>query len=94
MGFAPVQRVKRKKDAAELTPKCCFVAAEAIKREIRQVGEPEKAAGEFDSYDIGPAIDRPIKSLNCPPLQTFGMNFEQSGFHRAAVEPGNGCRVG
>jgi hypothetical protein len=35
-----------------LTPESGFIAAKAIKREIRQIGEPQKAASELDRRGI------------------------------------------
>jgi hypothetical protein len=39
LGFAPIQRIKRKHDPAGLTPERRFIAAEAIECEIRQIGQ-------------------------------------------------------
>ena len=38
LGFAPIKRFEREQDPADLAPKGRFIAAEAIKREIRQIG--------------------------------------------------------
>ena len=43
--FAPIKGLKRAKDPTGLAPKRRFIAAEPIKREVRKVGETQKAAG-------------------------------------------------
>jgi nucleoside-diphosphate-sugar epimerase len=39
-------------DPTGLTPESGFLAAQAVKREIWQIGEPQKAAGELDRRGI------------------------------------------
>jgi len=50
--FPAIQRIKRKQNPTDLSPKSCFITAKAIEREIWQIGEPQKAAGELDRRDI------------------------------------------
>ena len=52
LGFAPIQCFERIKDAAGLTPQRCFISAEAIEREVGQIGETQKAARELDGGSI------------------------------------------
>src|SRR5262249_46367125 len=53
LGLAATKRLQCKKDPAGLAPKGCLVAAKAIKREVRQIGQAQKATGELDSRIIG-----------------------------------------
>ena len=53
MRFAAIQFFERVKDSAGLAPKCRFIAAEPIKREVGKVGETQKATGELDSGSVG-----------------------------------------
>jgi hypothetical protein len=53
LGLAAIQYFKRVKDSAGLAPKRRFIAAEPIKREVRKVGETQKATGELDSGSVG-----------------------------------------
>ena len=46
MWFAAVQGIESKQDLADLAPKRCFVAAEAIEREVGQIGQTQKATRE------------------------------------------------
>ena len=48
LGFSPIQCIKREQDPAGLAPQGRFIAAETIEREIGQVGQTQKTAGEFD----------------------------------------------
>ena len=41
--FAAIHRVKRKEDLANLAPQQCLVPTEAVKGEVRQVGEKQIA---------------------------------------------------
>jgi hypothetical protein len=50
--FTPVQCLEGVYDATGLTPESGFIAAKAIKCEIRQIGEPQKAAGELERRGI------------------------------------------
>ena len=51
--FAAIQFFQRVKDSAGLAPKRRFIAAEPIKREVRKVGETQKATGELDGGSVG-----------------------------------------
>ena len=44
--LAPIQCVEGKQDLADLAPKGCFIPAKPIEREVGQIGEAQKAAGE------------------------------------------------
>ena len=44
--FAAIQCIERKQDPTDLAPQGCFIAAEAIEREVGQIGETQKATGE------------------------------------------------
>ena len=46
--FAAIQGIKRKQDLTGLAPKGCLIAAQAIQREVGQIGEAQKAAGELN----------------------------------------------
>jgi hypothetical protein len=46
--FAAIQGIKRKQDLTGLTPKGCLIAAQAIQREVGQVGKTQKATCELD----------------------------------------------
>ena len=48
-----MQYFERVEDSAGLAPKCRFIPAEPIKREVGKVGETQKAAGELDSGSVG-----------------------------------------
>jgi len=54
LGFVPIKPIERKQDAADLAPKPCLIAAQAIERATGQIGKPEKAAGELDCRIIRP----------------------------------------
>jgi hypothetical protein len=41
--FAAIQGIESKQDPTDLAPKSCFVSAEAIQREVGQIGETQKA---------------------------------------------------
>jgi len=45
--LATIQRIERKEDLTDLSPKHCFIAAEAIECAIGQIGEAQKAPGEL-----------------------------------------------
>ena len=45
--FAAIQSIERKQDLARLAPKGCFISAKAIEREVRQIGETQKATREL-----------------------------------------------
>jgi hypothetical protein len=47
LGFATVQCIERKQDPAGLAPQGCFIAAEAIEREVGQIGETQEATRKF-----------------------------------------------
>ena len=47
--FATIQCIEGKQDLADLAPKGCFISAEAIEREVRQIGETQKATREVGS---------------------------------------------
>ena len=49
--FTPIQCIERKENPTGLTPKCGLISAEAIEREIRQIGQTQKAAGELDAMN-------------------------------------------
>ena len=53
MRLAVIQYFERVKDSAGLAPKCRFIAAEPIEREVGKVGETQKATGELDSGSVG-----------------------------------------
>jgi len=53
LGLAAIQCFERVKDSAGLAPKCRFIAAEPIKREVGKVGKTQKAAGKLDSGSVG-----------------------------------------
>src|SRR6516164_2767168 len=46
--FAAIQGVERNQDLARLAPKGCFIAAEAVEREVGQVGKTQKTSREFN----------------------------------------------
>src|SRR5947209_1316546 len=46
--FAAIQGVERKQDLASLAPEGCFIAAEAIKRGVGQIGETQKTTRELN----------------------------------------------
>ena len=48
--FTPIQCIERKENPACLPPQCGLISAEPIKREIRQIGQTQKAAGELDGF--------------------------------------------
>jgi hypothetical protein len=50
--FTPIQCIERTENPTGLTPKCGLISAEAIEREIRQIGQTQKAAGELDGFMI------------------------------------------
>ena len=58
--FASIKDLERVKDPTGLAPESRFIAAEAIEREIGQIGQPQKAAGELDSSSVGfhPGVGR------------------------------------
>ncbi len=57
--FAAIQSVKRKQDLADLSPKSCFVAAEAVEGVIGQIGKTEKASRELSVWTrSGPRFKR------------------------------------
>ena len=45
--FAAIQGVKRKQNLTGLTPKGYFIAAQAIEREVGQIGKAQKATREL-----------------------------------------------
>ncbi|MGA8692583.1 MAG: hypothetical protein WB689_01830 [Xanthobacteraceae bacterium] len=51
--FTTIQRIERKQDPANLSPKGGFIAAEAIERKIGQVSQSQKAASELDTRSVG-----------------------------------------
>ena len=55
--FATIQCIERKQDLADLAPKHCFMSAEAIEREVGQIGETQKATCEV-SGGIDGRFDR------------------------------------
>jgi hypothetical protein len=55
--FAAIQGVERKQDLASLAPEGCFIAAQAIEREVGQIGQAQKTTGEFNGK-IEPRSDR------------------------------------
>jgi hypothetical protein len=46
--FATIQGIEGKQDLANLAPKGCFIAAQAIEREVGQIGKTQKAARELN----------------------------------------------
>ncbi len=56
--FATIQGIESKQDPTGLAPQGCFIAAEAIEREVGQIGETQEASrevsvgsnGRFDSF--------------------------------------------
>jgi hypothetical protein len=44
--FAAIQGIERKQDLAGLAPKGCLIAAQAIEREVGQIGQTQKATRE------------------------------------------------
>ena len=56
--FAAIQGIESKQDPAGLAPQGCFIAAEAIEREVGQIGQTQKATrkvsvgfdGRFDRF--------------------------------------------
>ena len=52
--FAAIQGIERKQDLADLAPKGCFISAEAVEREVGQIGKTQKAtrelSGRIDGY--------------------------------------------
>ena len=46
--LSPIKHIESKQDAADLAPKPCLIAAQAIEREVGHIGKAEKAASEFD----------------------------------------------
>jgi hypothetical protein len=46
--FATCQRIECKQDLASLAPKGCFIAAQAVEREIGQISETQKAPRELN----------------------------------------------
>ena len=49
--FAAIQRIECKQDLASLAPKGCFIAAQAIEREIGQISETQKAPRKLNGTD-------------------------------------------
>ena len=45
--FAAIQGIKRNQDLTGLAPKGCFIAAQAIEREVWQIGKTQKATREI-----------------------------------------------
>src|SRR5260370_14178556 len=46
--FAALQGIERIEDLTSLAPEGCFIAAEAIKREVGQIGETQKTTRELN----------------------------------------------
>jgi hypothetical protein len=46
--FAPIQGIKCNQDLTGLAPKGCLIAAQAIEREVGEIGQPQKATGELN----------------------------------------------
>jgi hypothetical protein len=46
--FVAIQGIKRKQDLTGLAPKACFIAAQAIQREVGQIGKTQKATRELN----------------------------------------------
>jgi hypothetical protein len=46
--FAAIQGIKRKQDLTGLAPKGCLIAAQAIEREVGQIGKAQKAMRELN----------------------------------------------
>ena len=46
--FAAVQGVEGKQDLASLAPKDCLIAAEALEREVGQIGKTQKATRDLN----------------------------------------------
>src|SRR5208282_1060438 len=55
--FATIQRIESKQDLACLAPKGSFISAEAVEREVRQIGETQKATRELS----GGTNDRSVR---------------------------------
>ena len=55
--FAAIQGVKGKQDLTGLAPKGCFIAAQAIQREVGQIGKTQKATRELNGR-IDDSCDR------------------------------------
>ena len=55
--LATIQCIESKQDLAGLAPKGCFISAEAIEREVGQIGETQKATREV-SGGIDGRFDR------------------------------------
>jgi hypothetical protein len=53
LGLAAIECFERAKDSTGLAPESRFIAAEAIEREIGQVGQAQKAASELDIGSVG-----------------------------------------
>ena len=47
--FAAIQGIKRKQDLTGLAPKGCLIAAQAIQREVGQIGKTQKATRELNA---------------------------------------------
>ena len=71
--FATIQCIESKQDLAGLAPKGCFVSAEAIEREVGQIGETERAVHEIgvridgrqDRQIFGPELGPPSELAGC-----------------------------
>ena len=48
MWFTAIQGVKRNQDLTGLAPKGCLIAAQAIEREVGQIGKTQKATRELN----------------------------------------------
>ncbi len=46
--FAVIQSIEGKQELTDLAPQRCFITAEAVEHEVRQVGETQKATREVD----------------------------------------------
>ena len=59
--FASTQGIERKHDPTDLAPQGCFIAAEAIEREVGQIGETQKATGE-----VSVGFDGGVRQISTP----------------------------
>ena len=57
MWFTAIQGVKRNQDLTGLAPKGCLIAAQAIEREVGQIGKTQKATRELNGR-INGGFDR------------------------------------